>query len=311
MTARADERRLRQLEATLRLLKPPSRYLARVDEEVETDAGVARARASAADIVANTWVVVEAERGADGQVADWHRVRTITDCIVAALRERGWVEPEPAAPGSQLKDHLRLSRRGRAALRQKSVANAMGYAELPRQAQSPAHRAKGRSAPHRDQLAGPTAESATSTANPVGTLGFACDGAVAWLRSRRDAAGNPMISDAEYAAAQRLKHDFIRADVHVRTTVNLTPKIASSSHYESQNAHADAIDRALAARQRLTAALESMEPRMAQALVAVCCHERSLAAVERDLGWPARSAKLVLALALGQLARHYGLALRH
>jgi hypothetical protein len=39
----------------------------------------------------------------------------------------------------------------------------------------------------------------------------------------------------------------------------------------------------------------------------VCCHEIGLEAAERAQGWPQRSGKLVLQLALTSLARHYGL----
>jgi hypothetical protein len=42
-------------------------------------------------------------------------------------------------------------------------------------------------------------------------------------------------------------------------------------------------------------------------LIDVCCHLQGLEAAERAAGWPQRSGKIVLQLALSSLARHYGL----
>jgi hypothetical protein len=42
-------------------------------------------------------------------------------------------------------------------------------------------------------------------------------------------------------------------------------------------------------------------------LLRVCCFLEGIESAEKALGWPSRSGKLVLGLALDRLARHYGL----
>jgi hypothetical protein len=66
-------------------------------------------------------------------------------------------------------------------------------------------------------------------------------------------------------------------------------------------------EQALAAKQRFLRALDAVGPELSGILVDVCCLWRGLEAAERSLGWPQRSGKLVLQIALTRLARHYGL----
>ena len=66
-------------------------------------------------------------------------------------------------------------------------------------------------------------------------------------------------------------------------------------------------DLIVGARQRVRHALEACGPEFAGVLMDVCCFLRGLEDVERERGWPPRSAKVVLQLGLDRLARQYGL----
>ncbi len=64
----------------------------------------------------------------------------------------------------------------------------------------------------------------------------------------------------------------------------------------------------IAARQRLNRTIAAIGPEFASLLLDVCGFLKGLEEAERDRGWPARTAKIVLKLALAALARSYGLA---
>jgi len=127
---------------------------------------------------------------------------------------------------------------------------------------------------------------------------------LAWLARRRGRDGRAMIDPAQFLAGERLRADFTRA--------HLTPRITSSwsgiGRTRGVNGGAgDMTDVVIASRQRVRQALDACGPEFAGLLLDVCCFLRGLEDVERERGWPARSAKVVLQLALDRLARHYGL----
>ena len=125
-----------------------------------------------------------------------------------------------------------------------------------------------------------------------------------WLRTRKDKAGQPLISNAQYLAGEKLRLDFERALVAGRTTTNWEMAGAAS---RSGNAVAELSDGTIAARRRYIKALEAVGPELSSILTQVCCLSAGLEQAERVLNLPQRSGKAVLGLALTALARHYGL----
>ena len=125
-----------------------------------------------------------------------------------------------------------------------------------------------------------------------------------WLRTRRDKNGQPLLSDAQYLAGERLRMDFERAMLARRTTTNWDMAGAGG---RSANVVAELSDGAIAARARYMKALDAVGPELASMLAQVCCLAAGLEQAERVLNLPQRSGKAVLGLALTALARHYGM----
>ena len=132
---------------------------------------------------------------------------------------------------------------------------------------------------------------------------------LAWLRRRKDADGRPMIDAVEFAAGEKLRADYERAQLMPRVTANWTAAVAGKRR-SGANGIADLTEAALGARRRVEAALKSLEPEMANLAVDFCCFLKGLEQIENERQWPARSAKVVLRLTLAALARHYGLSAR-
>jgi hypothetical protein len=128
---------------------------------------------------------------------------------------------------------------------------------------------------------------------------------LAWLARRKDKSGAPLIAPCQFAAGERLRADYTYAAMGPRVTANYSA--VSGGHRGGGNSAAHVSDTVLAARQRVTQALSAVGPELAGVLLDVCCHLKGLEEAERDEGWPQRSGKVVLQIALTRLARHYGM----
>jgi hypothetical protein len=129
---------------------------------------------------------------------------------------------------------------------------------------------------------------------------------LAWLARRKGKDGKPLLSAAEVAAGEKLRADFTRGQMSPRVTANWESAV-SSGRRGGGGSVAELTEAALAARMRVSRAIDAVGPELSGALIDVCCFLQGVADVEKARGWPARGAKLVLGLALTRLARHYGL----
>ena len=127
---------------------------------------------------------------------------------------------------------------------------------------------------------------------------------LAWLARRKGRDGRAMIGPQQFLAGERLRADFTRANMSPRVTSSWAAPTGNRSGGSGPGEMTDLI---VASRQRVRLALEACGPEFAGLLMDVCCFLHGLEDVERERGWPSRSAKIVLQLALDRLARHYGL----
>lgn len=124
-----------------------------------------------------------------------------------------------------------------------------------------------------------------------------------WLRRRRDRNGEPMIDETAYQAGERLRTDIMLAGLLPGVTARWDgmPKTGGPA------SPGEATDRMVAARQRLRHAFDAVGGDFSDLLLDLCGFLKGLEQIERERQWPARSAKVVVRLALGRLAEHYGI----
>jgi hypothetical protein len=129
------------------------------------------------------------------------------------------------------------------------------------------------------------------------------------LYRRRGPDGRPLLSDMQFAAGERLRADYERAQFERRITSSFETPISDAMPYASQSDNPVAFlsDAAIAARQSVQAAFDAVGPELAGILYYVCCLAAGIENAERLLVLPSRSGKAVLSLALTRLARHYRL----
>lgn len=210
------------------------------------------------------------------------------ETLVAAAAAR-WVVQEPDST-------WRLTRVGRTALMRALSRSPDGRGDDGRPATIPGSRPP---AP-----LGPSEPVARRSPVPHSPGSNPAESPLDWLRRRRDKLGEPLITDEQYRAGERLRADHWYAGMSPRVTASWS--VVAPCSRGAGVAAQDLADNVLAARERVNRALTAVGPELSGILVDVCCHLIGLEQVEWREGWPQRSGKLVLQLALTALARHYG-----
>jgi hypothetical protein len=202
--------------------------------------------------------------------------------VGAALVEACHAQDWPEQDG----DGFRLSHAGRAWLRRCA-------------AEGDAFRAQ-------HQLRGIGERAIDGTRRPV--LVNEAESPLGWLKSRKDRNGQPLLSEQQYEAGERLRADYWFAQMSPRVTASWSALAPSErSRRGAPSRAADLRDEVIAAKERVMHALDEVGPEVGGILIDICCELKGLEEAEKANGWPQRAGKVVLQIALTRLARHYGL----
>ena len=116
--------------------------------------------------------------------------------------------------------------------------------------------------------------------------------------------GEALLNEREFTAGERFRDDYARSSLVSRMTVDWAIQPSGGSRACSD--FNDAPISAIAAKDRVMNALDALGAELGRIITDVCIREVGLGRLESEGGWPQRSGKVALKLALGRLADHYG-----
>ena len=131
-----------------------------------------------------------------------------------------------------------------------------------------------------------------------------CESPLLWLFRRKDKSGETIIGPAGFAAGERLRADLTFAGMMPRVTMNWSAAASVSGPHSG--VILNPTEATIAARQRVDHAVRAVGPEFSGLLIDLCGFCKGIETIEMERGWPLRSGKVVIRLALSALARHYG-----
>lgn len=119
-----------------------------------------------------------------------------------------------------------------------------------------------------------------------------------WLRARG------LVDARQFDAGETLRCDYERAALATAVTMRWEARVDGGGAGDA----ADAGLARIGAKRRFDAAIAAVGAGLGDVLWRVVCAGEGLPVAEKALGWPTRSGRLVLTLALDRLADHYRVA---
>lgn len=124
--------------------------------------------------------------------------------------------------------------------------------------------------------------------------------ATSWLHHRG------LLTDTQFAASEKLRADYERSALGARVTMDWNPAASVTKGRRAASAITPGVGQ-IDAKRRFDAAIAAVGPGLADICWRVICAGEGMGDAEKGLGWPARSGRLVLGLALDRLALYYGI----
>lgn len=165
---------------------------------------------------------------------------------------------------------------------------------------------------HRDvveaRIEGPAGEGPAGSGRRSVALN-AVESPLAWLASRRTREGRPFLAPSSVEAGERFRRDLTLAGIMPGVSIDWS-RFGGGGSASGGPAPGgqNATEALVSARQRVARACDALGSEDADLLIDLCGFLKGLETIERERGWPARSAKMLAARALARLAAHYGLA---
>ena len=206
--------------------------------------------------------------------------------IAQAMALKGWINcPDD---GSRIRRYF-ITNSGRAALRRLTAADenkAHGFAEQ-----------RGTFDPDLDGWTFPKETDGMRSRSRY----YATESPLLGLARRKDRDGSPFLTNDLVKAGERLREDFELSQIGgpgVRTY---------DGFMETIEVPKDSLipEGAIKARERVQAAMQDLGLGLGDVVLRCCCLLEGLEVTERNLGWSARSGKIVLRIALQRLKVHY------